>query len=337
MDKSEVIDVLEAPRSRHASQIDFLNVLRGIAASLVVLFHLTVFAGAPYKNIITTSGDVGVDVFFVISGMVIPLSLTGRDYSVAKWPRFMLKRVIRLQPAYLISVALCIVLLEMSQRVPGFKGAGGHVTLGQFAANVFYAVPFTNTEWVNPVYWTLTYEMIFYIVLGVVFRPLFSRHIAYSAIFTALVVLLLRAVTGHWDYLPTEFFLGGALMRWYVGRDRPLVTAMAVAASFVVLATLAGAASLIAVAIATGGVVLLRERRFPAWLMLLGDISYSLYLIHIPIGSRVMNLGQRLGHGVLIEGAVLIVAVVITLVAAWLLYRFVEAPSQEMSRRFARL
>ncbi len=337
MDKNEVIDVLEAPSSRRAGQIDFLNVLRGVAASLVVLFHLTVFAGAPYKNIITANGDVGVDIFFVISGMVIPLSLTGRAYSVAKWPRFMLKRVIRLQPAYLISVALCIVLLEMSQRVPGFRGVGGHVTLGQFAAHLVYAVPFTNTEWVNPVYWTLTYEMVFYIILGVVFTPLFSRNIAYSALFTALVLVLLRLMTGHWDYLPTEFFLGGALMRWYVGTDRPLVTAVAVAGSFAVLAVLAGAATLIAVAIATAGIVLLGKQRFPAWLLLLGDISYSMYLIHIPIGSRVMNLGQRLGHSVLVEGAVLIVAVGITLVSAWLLYRLVEEPSQEMSRRFTRL
>jgi peptidoglycan/LPS O-acetylase OafA/YrhL len=337
MNDGGVVDLLEAPGSRQAGQIDFLNVLRGVAALLVVLFHLTIFAGAPYKNIITANGMVGVDIFFVISGTVIPLSLTGRRYTVAKWPRFMLKRLIRLQPAYLVSIALCIALLEISQRVPGFKGVGGHVTLAQLAAHLAYAIPFTHMQWVNPVYWTLTYEVIFYIVLGVVFTPLFSRHIVYTAIFTAMVLVLMRLVGGHWDYRPTEFFLGGALMRWYVGTDRPLVTAISVAASFAVVGLLSGVAELIAIVIATAGIVLLRDRRFPLWLMLFGDISYSLYLIHIPIGSRVMNLGQRLGHGVLLEGALLTASVVISLVAAWLLYRLVEAPTQAMSRHIARL
>jgi peptidoglycan/LPS O-acetylase OafA/YrhL len=67
----------------------------------------------------------------------------------------------------------------------------------------------------------------------------------------------------------------------------------------------------------------------------LGTVSYSLYLVHVPIGSRVVNLGARYAHGLYSEITVLILAVSASILAAYLLYRVVELPSQRLSSRIS--
>jgi peptidoglycan/LPS O-acetylase OafA/YrhL len=65
-----------------------------------------------------------------------------------------------------------------------------------------------------------------------------------------------------------------------------------------------------------------------SWVTWLGGISYSLYLMHVPIGGRVVNLGVRLPDHRAVEIAVLFLALAASLVAAWCLHRYVEQPAQ---------
>ena len=67
--------------------------------------------------------------------------------------------------------------------------------------------------------------------------------------------------------------------------------------------------------------------------LFLGDISYSLYLLHFPIGSRVINLGLRFASTLPGKIVVLVCALGVTIGASWLLYRFVERPAQRWSGR----
>jgi peptidoglycan/LPS O-acetylase OafA/YrhL len=68
-------------------------------------------------------------------------------------------------------------------------------------------------------------------------------------------------------------------------------------------------------------------------LVFLGFISYSLYLLHVPIGGRVINLAGRLPHTLPVELGAVTAAMAVSLIAAWLLYRLVERPSQRLSAR----
>jgi peptidoglycan/LPS O-acetylase OafA/YrhL len=63
----------------------------------------------------------------------------------------------------------------------------------------------------------------------------------------------------------------------------------------------------------------------------LGLISYSLYLLHVPIGGKIVNLGMRFAHTLPAQVLVLAAAVVGSITASALLYRFVELPSQRLS------
>jgi peptidoglycan/LPS O-acetylase OafA/YrhL len=62
-----------------------------------------------------------------------------------------------------------------------------------------------------------------------------------------------------------------------------------------------------------------------------GLISYSLYLLHVPIGGKIMNLGGRFAHTLPALILVLAAAVVGSVAAAALFYRFIELPSQRLS------
>src|SRR6185295_1906083 len=94
-----------------------LDFLRGLASLAVCWFHLTRFRyNVPdprgYALVCQTGayGWLGVEVFFVISGFVIPYSLYRARYRVKNYRTFILKRVIRLDPPYLVSIAVILAL-----------------------------------------------------------------------------------------------------------------------------------------------------------------------------------------------------------------------------------
>ena len=79
------------------SHIDVLDHLRGFAALAVCLFHLSFAnsgflpAGDPIRSV-GAFGYLGVEIFFVISGFVIPYSLSLRGYRLRDAPEFLIKR-----------------------------------------------------------------------------------------------------------------------------------------------------------------------------------------------------------------------------------------------------
>ena len=58
----------------------------------------------------------------------------------------------------------------------------------------------------------------------------------------------------------------------------------------------------------------------------MGSLSYSLYLLHGPVGERVVNLGSRYAHAPVAQVAVMFAAVAVSAGAAYALYRLVELP-----------
>ena len=78
-------------------RISIIEAMRGLAAASVALFHFSVQLDLAARDAFFY-GWVGVDVFFVISGFVIPLSLYGRGYTIQQFPQFMMRRLVRLEP-----------------------------------------------------------------------------------------------------------------------------------------------------------------------------------------------------------------------------------------------
>src|ERR1700704_2847705 len=112
-------------------QIFTIEALRGMAALLVTWFHMTNTYSLDWVRYSGFYGWLGVDMFFVISGFIIPYSLHRSQYKLAYFPHFLLRRLVRLEPPYLVSIALVLILWELAARSPGFGGAPPSYSLGQ--------------------------------------------------------------------------------------------------------------------------------------------------------------------------------------------------------------
>ena len=105
------------------NRISIIEAMRGAASIGVALYHFSGQMTSEIPKLLHSVGWLGVDVFFVISGFVIPLSLYDKGYSVRSFPNFLLRRLVRLEPPYLFSIALTLLLWHLSAMSPGFQFA----------------------------------------------------------------------------------------------------------------------------------------------------------------------------------------------------------------------
>src|SRR6266568_3937548 len=179
-------------------RISIIEAMRGIAAISVALFHFSVQLEGTARELFAY-GWVGVDVFFVISGFVIPLSLSGRGYSVRQFPQFMLRRMVRLEPPYLASVVLVLGVWYLAALTPGLGGPRPDYSWPQIASHVLYAIPLTQYTWLSQAYWSLAYEFVFYIVAGLTFASLIEWPVEWTVLLAALIAAALYPVEGAFD------------------------------------------------------------------------------------------------------------------------------------------
>jgi peptidoglycan/LPS O-acetylase OafA/YrhL len=156
-------------------RFEVLDVFRGIFASLVVLFHLTVFTATPIiNNEFISNGDLFVDFFFVLSGFVITYSYqsiaTGNELG-----RFYKKRFFRLYPLHFI-LLMIFLAIELSKHtasayvhVNKIENVSNNATT--FFSNLFLLnsvkMPGVHDLSWNYTSWSISAEMIAYLLFGV--------------------------------------------------------------------------------------------------------------------------------------------------------------------------
>jgi peptidoglycan/LPS O-acetylase OafA/YrhL len=313
-------------------QIFTVEALRGVAALGVTWFHMTNTYSLDWVRYSGVDGWLGVEMFFVISGFIIPYSLQRSKYKLAYFPRFLLRRLVRLEPPYLISIALVLILWELAAHTPGFAGAPPNYSLGQILAHFLYLIPLTNYPWLNIVYWSLAYEFVFYILAGLLW-PVLARR---SLLFTAALVACTQAIDIALHDQPTGaallFFVGICCARKKLKLDPPWLSLLAAATAVVALWWIVEP---IVALVSMGTAFFIAFVDIPRLRVLgfLGAISYSLYLLHVPIGGRVVNIGRRFIDGPFQELALSLVALAVSLVVATIFWRYVEEPAKRASKR----
>jgi peptidoglycan/LPS O-acetylase OafA/YrhL len=308
LDPSET-SPLAAP-ARNVERMRYIDTLRGIAALLVVWLHATAaftrigsqtlqdrswFATWPARIDV---GHIGVVVFFLISGFVIPFSI--RPDRPAPALSFLIKRFFRIFPAYWLSVPLAAAAV--------FWIWGTHFDARELLINFTLLQYALNVRAAEGVYWTLPVEIVFYLlcVALLLTQSLFAtRRIGALA---ALLVVIFAAVLptyGPGRELMSEntlfWFLNLSLMFWGMlyrsrcdaapaTRDRidgvvlwgllffyvvmlPLIALASTGYMRITLATY-----VIGFAIFLAGTRVRIETRVTDWF---GKISYSIYLFHL--------------------------------------------------------
>jgi peptidoglycan/LPS O-acetylase OafA/YrhL len=316
--------------------VSTIDVLRGLAALAVCWYHFTqgnpgFLPPGPLKAS-GVRGWLGVEVFFVISGFVIPYALYRARYRLGDYGRFVLKRIIRLDPPYFFSIVVVLAAGYVSARLPGYGGEPFAVNWVQLALHLGYVNVFFGYRWLSPVFWTLALELQYYLLIGLLFPLLLTRsRVVRVAAFSTAAALAWAvpadAFVFHWLFL---FLAGIVVFQHRAGLLAGPGLFAGLAVSSVGVAMTHGA--MVAAVVLTTALVL-SFVTLPATGVLgfLGRVSYSLYLVHVPIGGRVINLGARYELSAVGQVAVLAAALATTLLSAYLMYVLVERPAQRWS------
>lgn len=331
-----IYHIWNVPESASKQRIGIINALRGFAALAVAWGHFVAGQGR-FLGPTGKYGYLGVEIFFVISGFVIPWSLYRSGYTARDYGRFLLKRNLRLYPPYLASIAISLLatnfILAPLFHIPRIALSGRDLLLHFTYLNDIVHVP-----WVNVAYWTLAVEFQWYLLVGLAYPLLASR--SKLARFAITVAMLLAYYTIFWDrlvfhYLPI-FLIGVFVFQWRARIIQRYEMLGLIAVMTLAMLRISGLLVPL-VAVPTG--LLIAFSHFENRLAnRVGDISYSLYLLHLPIGVAVIGLLARIPFSSWYLGLLDVIGVAASMAAAWVLYELVEKPSQELSSsiRFVR-
>jgi len=316
---------------KERNKILSIQYLRGLAALGVAFCHFG-FALTDYPTLSSAFnfGQIGVPVFFFISGFIIVYSLEQSEYTTGQFFTFLVKRSIRIDPPYWAVIVLYILLGYFLNHLPSYKGIPFQFNFGQLISHLFYSVPFTRYQFYNHIFWTLCVEFQFYILIGLLY--FLSTNKAYRTVF--LVVFgTINLVHFSNDNLifnySSVFALGISFMIFCNNRTR--LNAILPVLFICIAAYCLGVTVAVVLLISCFAVMLISKEIIP--LYFLGNISYSLYLTHSFIWEVCNGIFKRMAivqYQLICFGLGLLVAILF----AWLFYLLIEKPSIRLSKKF---
>jgi peptidoglycan/LPS O-acetylase OafA/YrhL len=335
------------------AEIRALTSLRGVAAVWVFLFHLElmrpVFPAVLRQVLAIGRGYIAVDLFFALSGFV--LALNYRDSFVtqplrAAYPDFLMRRVARVMPLNAVIVAIIAVAVWLA---PGSAGDNFAVARGPGAviANLLLVQDWGLAPSINKPAWSVSVEMAVYLAFPLLLALAWSRLLWIVAAVAGIGALWWVEWTGQG--LISRGTVAGDLIRGFAGFTFGLLCFRAIAGKLVpptigrfdlgILAAFWAAllfapGDLMPVLLCPAVVLSLALARGPAArlfalkpLHYLGEISYSVYLVHYCVLGCLNLLAIRSA------GLYAAAALVLTLAISATTYRFIERPARRWIAR----
>ncbi|PIF13340.1 acyltransferase family protein [Janthinobacterium sp. 13] len=353
-----------------------IDALRGAAILCVLVLHFALAYGlknSPLEVLpswllrAAYQGNYGVTVFFVISGYLITSTSLRRwgDLARIDLAAFYAYRIARLLPALLLALSTIVLLGVLD--VPFFANSDGGKDLP--ASYFVIAIASVLTFWHNVlmqsagyfnyclnVYWSLSVEEMFYLLLPLSCRVLRQRHwimllcgaaiaagpvyrslhvgneiyfmYGYLACFDAIAIGCLTALlTQHWQ----PGARAGRFLRWTAGLALAALYVRGIGGHEVFGFTWVAVAGAAFIAGATAGQA--AGRALPGPLQWLGRHSYELYLFHIIVLAGMRNLVDKAGLGYAERLPWLALFLAATALAAALVARYVSDPANAALRR----
>jgi peptidoglycan/LPS O-acetylase OafA/YrhL len=321
--------VLPANAPRH--NLAWLQALRGIAAVLVVVTHARTFllgtSLQPFVEQYLRPGAQGVDLFFMVSGFIMVYTTRNADGSGSYTIDFMIKRIARIWPVYAVAVfAWLALLVAFSKPVAPLSAI--------LRSLLFLPVSTAQPPYLGLPFglgWTLNYEFYFYLVFGASMLMGRWRWIAFASYLAVTLIAVPLLATGHVSLLVDnnygfvsrvlteitnpivwEFALGVAAGRLFLAPFRvpqtPLWTPLVAACALLVVhasltrevtnhGPIQWGAPMALFFFAVTLACKQREPHIPRILVWLGDISYSLYLMHFIAFTFAAYALTAIGYG----------------------------------------
>ncbi len=373
-------------------RFEVLDSWRGICALLVSLLHMQVlsdFGTLPFfKN-----SFLFVDFFFVLSGFVIAANYEERLATGFGLGRFMLLRFGRLYPLYFVML-LAFVGFELLQvALPAFGAMGSSApfspprqSIDTIVSSIFLLQTFHIYDFLtwNTPGWSIATEFWTYLVFGlvIVYFPRIRSVLFLVAIFAGSFFLLFASPHGMnttYDFGMIRCVVGfstGVLSHWIWRKYLAKIQIDKLIASFIEFAILgitiafisylglSSSALLAPLVFAAAVLVFAKEAGILSQVLhhkffqLLGTLSYSIYMVHLFVATRLLNIAQliqsKLHFNLLStgmhEGAEVkllgltplqgdlwaITMLVIVVGVSFISYHLVEVPGRNWFRKLAR-
>jgi exopolysaccharide production protein ExoZ len=345
-------------------QIHNIQYLRGVAALAVLLYHMQIwerksFPGQGMLPEAFAVGDAGVDLFFVISGFIMVLIRPLRVGNFLEWRKFLSDRFSRIYPTYwIVSLALLPLWLLRPSLFNNYCGNQMDI------ARSFLLLPQEFTPLIA-VGWTLIHEVYFYLIVSFGLLLQYRGRWVFGLAWFLIVAVGFSVPTGAGGSPPPLVQLVFSpfsltfLFGYFTGLIHPFMRKVPPAVWWVVL--LFGIGSLIfgrmqvssvgvypdnnswlrlmafgmpCALIFAAAVALQQQDRMAFYpLLLLGDASYALYLIHLPIVAGFYAVASKLGAGSAIELLITsLLCLLSCLLAAGIFHKVIEIRMIEFSR-----
>ncbi len=308
-----------------------VDILRGIAALAVCFFHLTGSSGLS-KNTANLGkyGFLGVEIFFVISGFIIPYSMYKAKYEIKAFGHFLGKRLLRIHPPYLATLFMTVLLIYLTRR--------SHLPpLPSIMSHTVYIDQLFHYEAISPIFWTLIIELQFYIFIGLFFFFINHKSIV---VFISLIQILL--IIFYFNSSNTLFgwigffILGIVLFRYKYIQLQALTFWLIVFQCALLIAYKVGIIESIAGVFAVLFINYIEiynsNKSYNSLLLFFGTISYSIYLIHWEFGRTVVAITRHipiLGH---YDSFRVLIGMLSSILFASLFYYLIEKPSITLSK-----
>jgi peptidoglycan/LPS O-acetylase OafA/YrhL len=194
--------------------------------------------------------------------------------------------------------------------------------------NAFFQYP-----WVNDVYWTLAIEFQYYIIIALIFPLLIHSKKYFSFIALGVFGMMGFFITGHnfiFNY-GLLFVVGILLFQFRIGylKDAEFGTLLLIALLMIFVKF--DKRYLVAALLPYFFILYFDFNNKIS--KFLGNISYSLYLVHIPIGGRIINICETLFQGEQIRSVFVFVALAVSIFAAWVFFMVIEKPAMELAKK----
>lgn len=307
-----------------------IQILRGLAAMCVVIYHVQLLAAKNGVDSVILVNPIfshmyyGVDIFFVISGFIMTKTVIKSDMSAAK---FLRNRLLRIVPLYwVLSIILFIGINVLSSRssIEGFLLRDLFWSMSFLSGTIQNQVPIIDQGW------SLEYEMIFYLLIS--FFLIISKGM--NAIFLVICALLVFVTLGM-SQIVLEFGYGIAIYiivsRFHLSKLL-LRLSIFIGTSMLILVSLSGIgndfrivffgfpAALIVLGGTSANVKDMRK------LVLLGEISYSLYLSQSLVLWWLVQFAVQIPLAIAQVAFLLCVAPFVCILIGYAVYNFFERP-----------
>ena len=338
----------ENHKSSNHNRLLVLDALRGIAALLVLLFHFSLGhkdTTYPFFRF----GVTGVDLFFIISGFVIMMSLERIRFGY----EFIINRFCRLFPTYWMCVTLTLIIIMLCAKT--YTGSPATVPWAQYFANMTMFQFYLGHKDLDGPYWTMLIEMLFYLVMLTLFYDKALRSVVFIlvAMVLSMTLLIEKYIDNSftWNYLQNfplmqflPLFLAGILFyKLYNQEKKSFLYILLILGCYlaqVLLYKYSGRSFMyvshpeykltLGIYFILFFLFLFKKLRFivnkPT--LFLGKISFALYLIHQYLGIDWL-IPMCIDNGIDYFIAAFLIALPICSLLAVAVTYFVEIPSQK--------